>query len=165
MFDSITNLINEDTEIFYEEYNFLNPILNQYKVNGVLFIPYITHESYEDKFSTYALRLEVYKQNINSSNATINYVTVKGDKNIKFKSITEKLNKVLKFSVDEHNKSLKGSYNELIDEINTYNMQLNDKSGIKVVLNISVKTEDNKIITRDIVYYFKTETTTYLIQR
>jgi hypothetical protein len=165
-FAEITDLIHRDTDRISveKEDGFSNPRLNQYKVNGVVFIPYTRQnpfKTYEDKYYYYSLRLASYTQAINSK-VVVNCVTIEGVRNVKFKTITKEANKQLEFSNDPNNKTLKSEI-VLVDAINDYNMELNKDSQLKVVLNVSVE-QDGKTTTRDMEYVFETQIRKYLNQ-
>lgn len=163
-FSEITDLIHKDTENVHvkEGYNFTDPKLERYQINGVLLIPYARQNPFKsnEKYNTYSLRLASYKQKENDNKVIINRVTVEGINDIKFIKIDKILNEKSEFSND--NISL--SENILMDEINNYDMELTDKSQIKVLLNVSVE-ENGNITTRDLEYIFETKTRKYLIQR
>lgn len=165
----ITDLIHKDTEklIIEEGYDFSDSELNKYQVNEILFIPYTRHnpfESYDEEFYSYSLRLASYKPKENDNKVMINYVTVEGINDVEFDKITKTLNRKLEFIGHEKNSEVQIDEFILIDEINNYNMELNDNSQIKVVLNVSVE-ENEKIVTRDLVYKFETRVRKYLVQR
>lgn len=165
-FSEITDLIHKDTEKFYENYSFSEPLLQKYKINKILFIPYTNQnpeQSYEQKYSTYSLSLASYGQKVNNSKVIVNYVTVEGDQDIIFDKITNNLNESLEFNNDEKQDNMKISVITLFDEINDYNMELTDKSRLKVVLNVTVE-ENGKSITGDLEYYFETRVRKYLVQ-
>ncbi len=167
-FSEITDLIHKDTEKVHVEegYSFTDPKLEQYQINGVLLIPYTRQnpfKTYEDKYYNYSLRLAAYKRADNQKVA-INHVRVEGVKNVKFNKITKgNLSIELEFNKDESNE-VQTSEIILIDEINDYDMELTDKSQIKVVLNVSVE-ENGRVATRDLEYIFETKIRKYLNQR
>lgn len=163
-FSEITDLIHTDTEKVHVEegYSFTDPKLEKYQINGVLFIPYTRHNPIgnDDKFYTYSLRLASYKKKDDDNKVIINYATLEGINDIKFIEMNKILNKESEF-VDGNMRLSEGV---LIDEINNYDMELTDKSQIKVVLNVSVE-ENGEITTRDLEYIFETKIRKYLNQR
>jgi hypothetical protein len=163
----IIDLINQDTNRFYEDYDLSDQALEQYKINDVLFIPYTVHntaQSYKDKFDSYKLILEVYRKDNDNSKIIINHVAVEGIKEVKFKRIAKTLNKTIKLNNLSKGSEFQTGEIVLLEEINTYNMELKDNSQIKVILNISV-IDGIKTINKDIEYIFQTNTREYLLQR
>lgn len=159
----IIDLIHKDTEKYHDGNNLSAPELEHYQIKGIIFTPYTIHnpeQSYEQKYSTYSLKLAYYSQKKNNAKITINYVTIEAIQDVKYDKISKKLNKLL----DLNNDNMQLNDVVLIDQINNYNMELKDKSQIKVVLNISIE-ENGEIITRDLEYIFETRIRKYLVQR
>ena len=85
-------------------------------------------------------------------------------KDVNFNKVTkEDLNIELEFSEDKSNE-LQSSEIVLIEEINDYDMELNNKSQLKVILNITVE-ENGQSTTKDLEYIFGTRIRKYLVQR
>jgi uncharacterized protein YlaN (UPF0358 family) len=154
---SIADLIHKDTNQIDEKtkFNFSDPKLEKYHIDGVFFIPYIPHRSH----FTYDLRLAAYKTNGNNSKVTINSATIEGLEEINLRKVTSDKSTVLEFI--EHKDNIQASQIPLIEQINDYDMGLTKKSKLKVVLNITVE-ENDTTITRDLEYTFETKIRTYL---
>lgn len=164
--DEIVDLINKDTEIFYESYNLSESDLKDYQIGGVLFIPYTNHNpisNYDQKYHNYSLSLETYRKKGDDSRVVVNKVTLEGQSDINFVNMSDIINKELEFSDDEKNEDLQINRITLIDKINDYDMMLNKKSKIKVVLNVSVN-KNGEITTHDLNYIFSTKIRKYLVQ-
>lgn len=159
----IIDLIHLDTDYSrIGERDLSDPLFDQYRIDGIVFTPYtrLNHgKGYNDDFYTYSLRLAVYKQLENSNKVIVNHFEVDGVKDVKFNKIAGTINKELEF--DDGGDGILSSEDILIDVINNYNMELNKKSQLKVVLNVSVVDEDGKLTTRDLEYYFETNIRKY----
>ena len=93
-FARIIDLIEKDTEVFFDNYDFSDPRLKPYQINEIIFSPYTIHfpSDYE-----YSLVLSSYRKKENKSKVIINNVRVEGIKDVKFKKITKELNQELDF--------------------------------------------------------------------
>ncbi|MFZ5966968.1 MAG: hypothetical protein ACOYVK_07310 [Bacillota bacterium] len=166
-FSKSMELIHKDTDKFHKGYNFSDPLLTQYQTNGIVFTPYTRQNpehSYQEKFPTYSLRLAAYKEKENGSKAVINYVTIEAAKDVRFNKLTKDINKKLEFGTVRKNKHIQCSEVILVDGINHYDMELNQDSRIKVMINVTVE-ESGKSSTCDLEYYFDVRTRRFLVQR
>lgn len=167
-FDQITDLIHKDTESLQARNAEMltDDKTEKYQIEGILFIPYIRQnpfETYEDKYYCYSLRLAAYKL-AGEQKVVVNCISIEGVKDVNFNKVTkEDLNIELEFSEDKSNE-LQSSEIVLIEEINDYDMELNNKSQLKVILNITVE-ENGQSTTKDLEYIFGTRIRKYLVQR
>lgn len=164
----ITDLYHKNTNSLggpIEEINFSDSNLKNYQVNGILFYPFIRHESTKSTNSdieTYYLKLEVFKpKEVAESNVIINNVKIEGDKNIVFTTISKDFNEKLKFINEEGSSGIQTSTIELFEQLNDYNMKLiENKSELKVIINVSVE-DENQITTKNLIYIFEADTRKY----
>ncbi|WP_027399035.1 hypothetical protein [Anaerovorax odorimutans] len=159
----IIDLINKDTDTLNVEegFDFSEPILNKYEINKTLFIPYMvknTPKSNDEKYYTYSLKLASYKEK-NNNKIVINYVIIDEMQDVYFNKVEKEINQEVAFD----NNEIQSGDMILIDAINSYDMKLNKKSRIRIVINISVE-ENGKIITNDLKYDFQTRIREYLVQ-
>ncbi|MBM6616326.1 hypothetical protein [Bacillus suaedaesalsae] len=161
----ITYLYHKDTYsvgVPVEEINFSDVKLKKYTINEILFYPVIRHNSSNSNPETYSLALKVFKpKEVTDNSVIINNVKLEGSKAITFKPISTEINKNIEFINDGNQLGVKTSENDLIDEINDYDMNLKDnKSELKVLINVSV-ISGKQIITKELEYIFKAETEEY----
>lgn len=161
----ITDLYHEDTKSVggpTEEINFLDPNLKNYQIQGVLFYPFIRHKSTNSDFETYYLKLVTYKpKGVADNNVIINFVKVEGAKEIEFTPISKDFNKKLKFIYEDDSSSIQKSTIELFEQLNDYDMKLNEhKSQLKIIINVSV-VDGNQITTENLIYIFEADTRRY----
>lgn len=164
----ITDLYHQDTNSLggqIEEINFSDSNLKNYQVNGILFYPFIRHESTKSTKSdieTYYLKLKVYKpKEVAESNVIINNVKIEGDKNIIFTTISKDFNEKLKFINEEGNSGIQSSTIELFEQFNDYNMELiENERKLRVIINVSVE-DGHQVTTKNLVYIFEADTRRY----
>ncbi|KAA0542738.1 hypothetical protein FZW96_21205 [Bacillus sp. BGMRC 2118] len=165
--DTIVDLIHPETESQTEDIILKKKEYEKYKVGDVLFIPFTNQlpwESYEQEYETYKLELTAYKEENSDSEIVINSVSIEGNKAVKLDTIQKQLDITVEFTEETNHDSVLASRDTIVDVISEENMNLTESSVITVVINVSVKQNENTI-TRDLSYKFVPRFRTYMVTR
>lgn len=129
----------------------------RYTLNDVSIWPVINMCNPRDydvvPFNMFRLSVVSSKDLNDDSQVIINSVTVEGVSNIKFKEISKDLDENMEFSGEGNDGYVAGKI-VAFEEINDYNMRLNNKSQIKVTINATVINGEESV-TKDIETIFK----------